>query len=552
MRTLWTVSLWRIDMFKNVITFIFTLLIGGSLFAQDFQKYDISATKIEKKAYEKYIGKSDKTDYRYEKDTIIDVDEKIDGNIIVIEGDLTVKGQVDGDILVILGKVKIENSAVINGNVTSVDGRIYQEEKSLINGNQIETKIKNLFPREEWDDDFEEDFERSRFGRNLDRYEDNYSTLPLGKQDNSILVRYNRVQGLFLGVAAPKSISGKYNKFTIHGFLGYGFQEKRWNYEVGLDRWFFDQRDYRFELGASAYDFTDTRDNWMITPTENSLAAFFLHKDFQDFYRRYGYEFHACQNLSIFLQGKIGYRNDSYEILNKNTNWSLFRGGRNFNENPIIEEGNMRSIYGEIYYDTRNNKKNPSRGWYAKLSGETSNAGLNSDFSFNQYILELRTYQKTGRYERIDTRLKIGTGEGDLPVQKGFELGGISTLRGFGFKQFRSDIDTLAIFHSGYDRMLLGNIEYNIDPKIFSTGIPLIDEIQYIFFFDFGNVWNSFDVTNKNEFYNGFSHLKWNDIKSDFGIAFSSRDGNVRINIAKRLDTAEKPFTITYRLSKPF
>ena len=137
MRTLWTVSLWRIDMFKNIITFIFTLLIGGSLFAQDFQKYDISATKIEKKAYEKYIGKSDKTDYRYEKDTIIDVDEKIDGNIIVIEGDLTVKGQVDGDILVILGKVKIENSAVINGNVTSVDGRIYQEEKSLINGNQI-------------------------------------------------------------------------------------------------------------------------------------------------------------------------------------------------------------------------------------------------------------------------------------------------------------------------------------------------------------------------------------------------------------------------------
>ena len=539
-------------MFKNAVTFLISISVFGFLFAQESEKYDISAKKIEKKAYEKYIGKSDRTDYRYEKATVVDVDEKVEGNIIVVEADLTVKGQVDGDILVILGKVKIENSAVINGNVTSVDGRIYQEEKSLINGNQIETKVKNLFPREQWDKDFDEDESQSGFRRYTNRYDENYSTLPLGKRESDILLRYNRVQGLFLGWSIPKSIGGKYNKFTVHGLLGYGFKEKRWNYEIGVDRWFFDQRDYRFELGVSAYDFTDTRDSWMITPDENSLAAFLLHKDFQDFYRRYGYEAHASQNISIFLQGKIGYRNEYYKSLDKNTDWSLFRGGRNFVENPIVEEGNMRSIYGEVYYDSRNNKKNPSRGWYTKLSGETSNSGINSDFSFNQYILELRTYQKTGRYERIDARLKIGSGDGEIPVQKGFELGGISTLRGFGFKQFRSDIDTLDIFHRGYDRMLLGNVEYNIDPKIFSTGIPLIDEIQYIFFFDFGSVWNSFDVTDKNNIYDGFSHLKWNDMNSDIGIAFSSRDGNMRINIAKRLDTSEKPFTITYRLSKPF
>ncbi|HEM48767.1 MAG TPA: polymer-forming cytoskeletal protein, partial [Caldithrix sp.] len=275
-------------MLKNVGTIIIILFVFSGLFAQKSEDYDISAKKIEKKAYEKYIGKSDKTDYRYEKNTVVGIDEKIDGNIIVVDADLTVKGQVDGDILVILGKVKIENSAVINGNVTSIDGNIYQEEKSLINGNQIETKVKNLFPREEWDDDFDEDESRSGFRRYTNRYDDNYSTLPLGKKESDILLRYNRVQGFFLGASIPKSIGGKYNKFTLHGLLGYGFQEKRWNYEIGLDRWFFDQRDYRFELGVSAYDFTDTRDNWMITPDENSLAAFFLHKDFQDFYRRYG------------------------------------------------------------------------------------------------------------------------------------------------------------------------------------------------------------------------------------------------------------------------
>ena len=530
---------------------VFILSFFNTLVAQESDKFHISAKKIEKKAYQKYISKTDKPDFRYEKDITVDVDDVVEGNIIVIEGDLTVKGQVDGDILVILGKVKIKNSAIINGNVTSIDGHIYQEEKSLINGNQIETKVKNLFPREEWDHDFDEEEHHSGFRRYTHRYEDNYSTLPLGRIDHSLLVRYNRVQGLFLGWAVPKSIRGKYNKFTIHGFLGYGFKEKQWNYEIGVDRWFFNQRDYRFEIGASAYDFTDTRDYWLITPTENSLAAFFLHKDFQDFYRRYGYEVHASQNISIFLKSTVGYRNDTYEIVDKNTNWSLFRGGRNFDENPEIVKGNMRSIYGEIYFDSRNTKKNPKRGWYAKLSGETSTSWLNSDFSFNQYIMEIRTYQRTGRYERLDLRFKIGTGDGELPIQKGFEIGGISTLRGFGFKQFQADTSQ-ANFLTGYNRMLLGNIEYNIDPKIFSTGIPLFDEIQYIFFFDFGSAWNSYDVTNKDEIYDGFSHLKWNDIKSDFGIAFSSRDGNTRINIAKRLDTAKKPFTITYRISKPF
>lgn len=534
-------------MFRILITIIIMFFVSGTVNAQDSDKPDISAKRIEKKAYQKYIGKSDKKDYRYEKDTMVDADEVVDGNIIVVDGDLTVKGTVDGDILVIMGKVKIENSAIVNGNVTSVDGHIYQEEKSLINGNQIETKVKNLFPHEEWKREYDEDEGQSGFKRYTNRYEDNYSTLPLGKRESDILIRYNRVQGLFLGWSLPKNISGKYNKFTLHGFLGYGIKENRWNYEIGVDRWFFSQRDFRFETGISAYDMTDTRDNWLITPTENSLAAFFLHKDFQDFYRRYGYDIHASQNVSIFLQGTLGYRNDSYKTVDKNTNWSLFRGGRDFNENPIIEEGNMRSLYGEIYYDSRNNKKNPSRGLYAKLSGETSASWLHSDFSFTQYILEFRTYLETGRYERLDLRFKAGTGNGDLPIQKGFELGGISTLRGFGFKEIQADTNQLN-FLTGYDRMLLGNIEYNIDPKLFSSGIPFFEDVMYIFFFDFGNAWK----TRGEDPSSGFSGLNWNDIRSDFGFALSSRDSNARINIAKRLDTAKKPFTITYRISKPF
>lgn len=528
------------------------IFISGFGLAQDAPLEGISPEKIERKAYEKYIGKSNKRDYRFTGDTVIEENETIDGNVIVIEGNLTVKGRIDGNILVILGTVKIEDSASVNGDVASVDGRIYQAEKSHISGNQIETRVKNLFPREEWNIDFDDDEKKSTLSRYNLPYEGSYSTLPLGKSEQTFLLRYNRVQGLFAGWAIPKKIGGKYKIFSVHGFGGYGLEEKRFRYQLGIDRWFFSQRDFRFEIGGKIYDLTDTRDEWRITPLENSLAAFFLKKDFMDFYRRHGYELHVSQNISIFLKGTLAFRDDRYESLERKTNWALFEGEKKFRDNPAIHEGNMRSLYGEIYFDSRNSRENPRRGWYGKFSGETSHSGLNSDFSFNQYILELRRYQKLGRYERLDVRFLLGSAEGDLPFQKGFELGGLSTLRGFPFKKFSAPVDPEGPIQPGYDRMLLGNIEYNINPRLFSSYMPFFNEMHYILFFDFGNAWYNAQVSEKANFYNGFSHLQWHDLKSNFGIALSNSDGTSRLNIARRLDTGINPVVVTFRLSKPF
>lgn len=532
------------------LTFIFLLSSVG--LAQDEQISNLSPKRIEKKAYEKYIGKTDKKDFRYTTNTIIGEQEIIAGNIIVVEADLTVKGQVDGHVLVILGAVRVENGAIINGNITSVDGHIYQSEKSLISGNQIETRVKNLFPREEWNYDFDTEERPTTLSHYSKPYEGTYSTLPLGRSNQSLVLRYNRVQGLFLGWAIPKNITGKYRIFSLHGFGGYGFEEKRWRYQIGVDRWLFNQRDYRFELGGKYYDLTDTRDDWLITPHENNLAAFFLKKDFQDFYRRHGYEIHVSQNLSVFLKGTLAYRNDHYESVLKNTDWSVFGGDKKFRLNPAVQEGNMRSLYGEIYLDTRNDKDNPRWGWYGKLSIETSNTDLNSDFSFNQYLFELRRYQKIGRHERLDFRFKAGSAEGELPFQKGYELGGISTLPAFSFKKFSAPVTTEGPVLSGYDRMLLGNIEYNISPRLFTSALPFLDEVVYILFFDFGNAWYNSDVSKGDKYYHGFSHLRWADLKSDFGIALGSYDGTSRLSIAKRLDTSVNPVVVTFRLSKPF
>ncbi len=510
--------------------------------AQDVEDFPVAIEKIEKRAVQKYISNPDLETYRYTEDTEITSDETITGNVIVVRGDLTIHGTVDGDILVLLGNVNLQPKGVVNGDVTCIEGKITQSRSSLISGRQIETKIKNIYTRSEWTDRYSEseweyfsnfeldDLRRTHYGA--------YSTLPIYSKDEPVVFSYNRVQGLFLGISAPKIVGSRYDLFDLHGFGGYGFAEKKWRYKLGLDRWLFSPKTYRFELGAEIHDLTDSRDSWMLSPLENSLASILLHEDFHDFYRRKGYSFHASQNLSIFLKGSLEYRHDLYSSVEKNTDWAVFGGKKKFAENPPIEEGRMRSLYGEIYLDTRDNNIHPKRGWYGLLGAESSTSKMNSDFSFNQYLLDLRTYQPFGRGERLDIRLRAGTSEGTLPLQKVFELGGMGSLRGFGFKEFSGN------------RMLLANFEYNINPQIFNTSL-LFDEFHYVFFYDAGAAWFT-DPAAGAAWHEGFENLKWASLKANIGIALTNRDGDVRLNIANRTDTSKESVVVTLRIVKPF
>lgn len=505
---------------------------------------------LEERAVHKYIGNTAAPMYRYEGDYVIDSDKVLDGNVVVVGGDLTVHGKVEGDILVIGGDVRVKSGAVVLGNITSINGRIFQAVSSNVTGKQIETSVKNLFPPDNWNKEWDE--YRTKFWKTVDHPPlgneyPTYSTLPLGRQSNRFLVRYNRVEGMFFGLEVPKEIRGRVPVFNIYGFGGYAFKQAKWQYKIGLSRWLFNPTNYRFELGGDAHDYISTRDQWLISPHENSLAAFFLHDDYMDFYRIKGFQLYMSQNFTVYFKAKLAYKFDEYISVEKKADWSLFGGSKKFAENPPIDAGKMRSVYGELYLDTRNDPALPTRGWYILLSGESSTKKIGSDFSFNQYIFELRRYQRLSRFERLDIRLKAGTGTGRLPVQKSFEFGGLSTMRGYYYKEFRSNDRAF-----GYDRMLLANLEYNISPRILHIGLPFFNDLRYVFFFDAGNAWRRADVSDKDTWQAGFSHLSWNDIKSDFGIAVTSWSGRVRFSVARRTDTGQNPYRFAFRLVKPF
>jgi len=468
--------------------------------------------------------------YRYYHDETVEEGREIDGHLMVIKGNLAVHGKIDGDVLVVWGNVKVYNTGYVDGNITSVGGKVDVYDNGVVRGGMLETNIKNLVGK---------DRTASRiFRKSL--IKDRYGTIPVHRDAENVVFKYNRVEGTFLGLQLPKQYIPDIGHFSLYGFLGYGFGSEKTRFQLGLDRWFLSPFRYRMELGAEVHSLTDTKDLWRIPYTENTLAALFFREDFLNYFQREGFSFHISQNLSQYLLGRVEYRNDDYASLTNSVSWSLFGGDKIFRPNPSLGNftGNMRSVYGELYLDSRDNLNFTTTGWYARLSSEVSSSALGGDFSFNRYLVDIRHYQPIATGENVNFRLMLGTSQGTLPVQRSFDVGGISTLRGFRWDEFSGNA------------MFLLNAEYRIHSRILGSELPLLGEyFSLILFTDLGNAWRGAADENAVERLNG---LTLRTLKNDVGFAIADPRGDYRLNVAKRTDSSGGGFVLTFRVSQPF
>ena len=337
-------------------------------------------------------------------------------------------------------------------------------------------------------------------------------------------IRYNRVEGLFLGVSQPQVNVANFEPF---GNLGYGFESSAWRYEIGLKRsWFWMNR---LEVGAAYYDLTDTMDRWIVSGLENTLAAILFREDFMDYFHRKGWRFYATQNISETYFLGLEYRSDRYENMKNKTDWSLFGGDKTFRLNPPIEEGKMHSISATAEIDLMGYRE----GWIFKGEYEKGGDFLGGDIQFYRFLFQGKRYQKTIGNQRMVIRLMAGlnrsTASDTVPEQKRFDLGGIETLRGYRFKEFTGD------------RMLLGNLYYLFGGDLLSrSGIPILRTLQLILFADAGTAFFTFD------------DLQIRDLRTDIGIAVADIENTLRINLAKRLDRSDDSIKITVRLLRKF
>ncbi len=180
------------------------------------------------------------------------------------------------------------------------------------------------------------------------------------------------------------------------------------------------------------------------------------------------------------------------------------------------QEGLTNSFRPILIYDTRDDRFNPTEGWYATASIQNAGGLLGGDYTYRKYDLDVRTYLSTNitddENRADDTRISStiddsvlalravgGFGDRELPSFAKYEIGGLGTVRGYDYKEFIGDSN------------LIFNAEFRF---------PLADNLQGVVFADLGNAWSFGESMS-------FDDLKFG---KGFGIRFETAIGPISID----------------------
>jgi hypothetical protein len=78
------------------------------------------------------------------RDIVVEEYEKVDGGVVAIGGDVTVKGTVTGDVVAVGGDVLVASTGVIEGDAVSIGGEVKKEPGARVKGTKA---VVSFFPR---------------------------------------------------------------------------------------------------------------------------------------------------------------------------------------------------------------------------------------------------------------------------------------------------------------------------------------------------------------------------------------------------------------------
>lgn len=467
-------------------------------------------------------------DVRVVGDRVVAADEVITGDVVVVTGDLVVRGHITGSAIAYVGNVTLDSSAVVDGDVIAKRGRIFRSSGATVLGNIVEGKLPGVEVGREsesslrvrqtyqWEDDEEES---EREGHRNHRWQNDENT--------DIKLAYDKVNGLYLGLDINEFPVSDYGmQFRTFASGGYAFASHSWQGKGGFGFGVLPRG--QLELSVDVYHLTHTEDSWYMSDTENSLAAFFLHEDFRDYYLREGFGSTLAWQPFEMFELSARYQAERHDSLQNATDWALFGGNKAFLPNLSADEGMLRAFVFGLRLDTRDDEAEPFSGWSFESTMELTNPDMASDFDYRRYVVDLRRYQPLTPFVNLDTRLRWGSSDGTLPLQKRFYLGGPSSLPGFGLKEFSGD------------KFALWNAEIRLhDERGRHHG--LLGHLGLLFFVDMGLA--------ADQPLSDFSPSDW---MSDAGVGLCNQDGDFRIQVAKRTDRADDAYVWMLRIARPF
>ena len=421
----------------------------------------------------------DETEH-FDGDTEVATDELVRGSLVVVGGILQVDGVIEGDVVVVNGDLEFGPEGYVDGDATVLGGsvgdatrvmgttRVYRETVGVRDSDAADRRARDQRAARErderadpWEDDEWEDEERERDRRR--RSGRSWDGGWWGGGDAGLTGRlgptYNRTEGLPIGLGprirvggpAPLEIEALAILRTATSFdndadefdddeIGYSFRiEQRVGYEAqGI-------------FGGRIYSIAEGVEDWGLSDAETSLATLLWREDFRDYYDRKGWTVHAGVRVpEAGLRFVVDYRDDEYGFRPVADPWTLFGGDDPWRPQPLVAEGDMRSIGAELRIDLPDQYGPYGGGWslhaearrglegQLTVPGHTTAAGFDVPFaSFDaedvRYgFVDLRRYNHLGWNNTIDLRFLAGgslTGD-PLPPQFQHAFGGVGSVPG--------------------------------------------------------------------------------------------------------------------------
>lgn len=378
----------------------------------------------------------------------------IRGNVAVLGGPFSVGGSLDGDLVVVNGDLVLDDDARIAGDVIVVGGRVsgaraavtgnlvvYEETlRYVYRGERIES-VRRRAPRQDRDD----------------RYR------PWGRVRFSVRAgtNYNRIEGLPV-MFGPVVESGGSNPFRLDAFgiwrtdEGFTFDSEHLGYLFRAEQGF--GRDRIFSIGGTIHSTIEPIERWGLSDLESSLTTLLFHKDFRDYYEQKGWSvFTTIRAPSTPVSLTLDYRDEDHHSVFNGSPLTLKDNDEPWRAQPLVAEGETRSIGAELQVDLRNDQQDPSDGWYlsararfgvdgglvlpellqeaaAPATGfETLREARPVDSDYAAGFLDVRRYNRVGPGAELHLRGLLGGSLNGNPLPPQFQhaLGGEGSLPGY-------------------------------------------------------------------------------------------------------------------------
>ncbi|CAN5669280.1 hypothetical protein BH23GEM1_BH23GEM1_04760 [soil metagenome] len=208
----------------------------------------------------------------------------------------------------------------------------------------------------------------------------------------------------------------------------------------------------RTSIVARTYDVVDAVEDWQIPRDEAGLAAFFFRSDFLDHYGRHGASLSGTFAASRRATLAASFARERWHSREVRDVLTVFRNGKAWRPNPLVDEGVFRIGTAGLVYDTRNDPRRPSTGWlvsteYELGSGRIESFGTTSEVArssvpgsktrYGRLFVDARRYFRLSPTKQLNARVALGGWlHGDeLPLQRRLSVSGIGAIPGIDFRE---------------------------------------------------------------------------------------------------------------------